>query len=257
MPIRPDCLLLTAALAAAGCASPAVRTAPTTCMFGKDQIVIRDPLPPPSQEEQARLTRGCADLRDENAVKGLPVRQGVKVFSAGFYGVVAREGGRCTRVTWENVGRFAEIRAPEQWNSILELFHSHLPKLMISASSFGALLKELRPGSQLPFKVLKADVDLTTVSSSCSREGPYFRWHFIYVEAASVVEYKYVMDTDNRIGRLRRVLIAGPENPVGNGDAGPDTWSQDKKQRYEAYSKCREFLEAFVERSRGEAPKEK
>ena len=68
--------------------------------------------------------------------------------------------------------------------------------------------------------------------------------HFLCIEGASVVEYKYVISKKNGVARLRRVLIDGPENPVGHGAAAitPQYWPAEKQKRWQTFMQCNEFL---------------
>ena len=96
---------------------------------------------------------------------------------------------------------------------------------------------------------MKKTVEFESVERGCTDNGGYYQWHLLRIDDASVVEEKFVLDKKtNMIGRMRRVLIKGPACPVDNADAGPGSWSEQKKKDYSEWQQCIALLNGVLKR---------
>ena len=93
------------------------------------------------------------------------------------------------------------------------------------------------------FTIVDEQIEKPTIERFIlDRDGMWLA-HFLCVENASVIEYKYVVSDKHKVARLRLAIIRGPENPSGNGEfQAPDEWPAEKQQRWKEFRRCRDYL---------------
>jgi hypothetical protein len=139
--------------------------------------------------------------------------------------------------------------------ALLSLLHGEGMKSRVTAQQFQRVARAVEAaGKDVPMRVTSKEVDAKMVDRGCFVENGTWFADLLIVEGASVVEYKYAIDKRNRIARLRRVLVEGPEpigqnwDPVISSDEAVElgTGKVVKVQPYDeaAYRRCWDLLQA-------------
>lgn len=247
--------LLLALWALQGCTEakvcvPGQKTEPparTVYWFGKDQMVFPEKFALPTKEEQQRLA-----LRwHEPAVKPwlrevkceLPFRDGVQFSRVYPSDILAREKGRGAFVKWDNIGHFlAEIKSVEQCRAVLALLHDPwFSEGRLTADQLRRATRKVKTDTGgLPLKVLREDFDDDLITKGCFQKDGYWLVDFALIEGASIVEYKYAIDGNHRIARIRRVLVEGPPHPIPLGS--PPILPKEVQVLEKRWVRCLQFL---------------
>ena len=236
------------------CCSLLVSASQLKCEFGEDKIAISDEYSLPAPHEQEGLMiRGGRGIPIDISSSDLPIRKDVEFERQLQMGVLAKENGQYTRVTWQNVGYFlSEVTEERQFRAIIALLHECFDPenatsvgpgwTPVSTEGYQEVMRRIATDTnRLPFKISPKQPNDKLLSKGVFREND--RWHVnvLCLEDASLVEYKYVMTRKNRIGRMRRVVIEGVANPLM---CGSDliTSNDSTKEQYRMFQRCRAFL---------------
>lgn len=219
----------------------------TGYQFGKDKLMYACP----SNSSSAERTQ--QPIKSDDFGKGgqriqteaLPIGKEVTIYRRPFLGLVAELGGQTKRLSWENAGEYlTKIHDAKQMESLLLLFHDDLKETRIGIAGISDIYSQVRSLKESrPFTIVDEQIEKTTIGRFIlDRDGMWLA-HFLRVENASVIEYKYVVSDKHKVARLRRAIIRGPENPSGNGEfQAPDEWPAEKQQRWKEFRRCRDYL---------------
>jgi len=212
---------------------------PVTYQFGKDELVFGGK---PGAEQSARLADHGGQAIE---MADLPVRKGVAFYRVPRVGLVAEMEKNRVPVSWENVGDYlGEIHSKEKMTALLTVLHDDFQKTRIGLGGYSKILLHLTPAkAEWPFVVSHTQLDESTIKTGCFERDGLWLAHFLCVEGASVVEYKYAVSKKNGVARIRRVVVEGPENPTAAGEPlPPSEWPPEKQEQLTTFRRCRDYL---------------
>ena len=207
-----------------------------------------------TQEKYKRLWdegRKDAPVVDRNGVgKDFPFRDGVSLAWAAVGPVpsiiLARDEEVCAKVTWDNIGYFLKrVQTAEQCQVVIGVLHADdlpwpIPRL--TAQEVSQVVKEIdENGKGLPLKVLCRTFDHDGFDAKCVEKNGCWFVDFAMIEELSVIEFKYIIDSQNRVARSRRVIVEGAESP-SYGDVYEGTGSVKERESALKYERCGDML---------------
>jgi len=217
--------------------------------FGQDSVLIPKKLPEPN-------TFKWFGPKDRAALEELNGKSPLNASSyvGGEWGLVVLNGKTYRQVDTESIGKFCAAKASNgQLTALVKWLHSVIPGRAVDAKTMDSLASHLKfwPQNKFPAKLLPA-LDRKSVTVEPSRPNGAWRWSFVRQEGPELVQYKYVLSDDHRMGRLRRVVFqAWP--PAGSSCRCPDRAAKHKRS-LAAHKNAASALEAFMGLSRAGAP---
>jgi hypothetical protein len=205
----------------------------------------RSAVPPASGEERVPYAPSFSRMGALRFLKG------VTIYHPALASPLVGVSGRVTELNWRNVGGYVEqVENEEQARALVSLLHPHYSdkRFRLDSAGLSSILREI-PRRELPLTVVQehAKVEAKTLARGLFRERGMWFVHFLIIEGTvSVVEYKYVVGTGNRVAGLRRVIVKGPENPSRPGEAAFSALSSEKQAAIVLYSRCCEFLHSHA-----------
>lgn len=255
-------------------------------VFGGDRLIFPSKFALPTAEAQRVLACGWNTASDRKEFAGRlswrggpnPFRDDVEFGWAGLgpTHLAIRSQGVYTRVAWDNIGFFLKrVENARDFDIVLRVLHKNWPTYSLTVSQYRALLRDVELNAKdLAFNIRKQEVDSESITKACFQKDDCWLWHFIVIDHASVIEYKYAVNRENRVARLARFLIEGPPTPTDNSittetrvslgklpgfkEKPPDHRVEENvetKPQVNQYGLCLTFLEAAAARAKGEHQK--
>ncbi len=225
--------------------------------FGRDNLTFPRKFSIPSPAQQNKYLEGWPNAAVAQFF-GHPFRDAVQ-FAHATNGsmprpLLVREGNSCAVVAWDNVGFFLDrVETADQCAKIIGLLHTDNTDLdwhqtFVTGRQIQALLTAIDADRRrLPLKVLYRDLDESQLTGECMPKDGAWAVAFAMIEDAVVVEYKYLINAENRIARLRRVLVEGPPSPyTQNGPLTPLEFPKEHRWRAFQFNECTRFLHTAV-----------
>ena len=209
---------LIALLATLGAALDGRSAEPTFCTLGEDRLEFPKEFVLANEQERQWRKQDWAPNDEVRKYLGAnsPFRADVE-FGRPDMGCShwVRERDVYAKVSWSSIGYFLKpITSPEQFEAVLSVLHTEWPRERLTNQQRGDIFHEIESsGKSLPLKILKKDIDADTVSKGSFRKDGIWVSDLVLIEDASVVEYKYAMNRQNRLAMVRHVLVQGPPYP--------------------------------------------
>ena len=168
------------------------------------------------------------------------------------YALWRRDTGVYARPKWDNIGYFLKkVGTRAQCEALISVLNRDWIDMCLDGAQVQSVYREIAVDKRnLPMRVLQARVDEDAISKRCfAKDGVWFV-DFVVVEDASLLEYKYAIDSKNRVGRVLHTLIEGPPR-VGWSDkpnyvlvSGIAGASPAESAAHKKYSECSNLLRA-------------
>jgi hypothetical protein len=206
------------ALATAGDPASAVGApAQDVCYLGDTRLVFPSVPPVPHGGPFSR-----AIYQPWGRLAGAPFRDGVWLDVPGKglpLGSIA-DAKAAAGVDWQTVGYFLRrIESPRHLEKLLRVLR-HPPRgEWLTAGEVGDAVRAVaKLGPEYGMRVVATDVDASLLQKGCFESGGIWFADFVAIGPADwLVEYKYAVDSRNRVARVRRVIVEGPPPPIANG----------------------------------------